>query len=185
MRSVRVGFLFGVLSCASTFAADLVIGPVPVRLGMPEAEALAVLGKAFDVKQVSVSEGKYLLWTREPETKTPYSAGSVSFRDGKLYRASKTWATAGVKNVNDAAAGLFAALSSLGCQKGRPCQVQAETRHTPANLPNAEDVDLVTIDAPPDRKVFVKIWKPHAGGNAMPFSQWSVEEFLMESQTPR
>ena len=120
-------------------AGDLVIGHVSLRLGMPKAGTLAALGKEFDVKQVSVTEGKYLLWTREPETKTAYSAGTVSFRNGKLYRASKTWATAGVKNMNEAAGGLFAALSGAGCHDGKACKVKTEALRTPANIPNGQD----------------------------------------------
>ena len=181
MRPVReaIGLLVGLLFCAGASAADLVIGDVAVRLGMPQADVLSALGKEFDVKQVSVAEGKYLLWTKEPETKLPYSAGEVSFRNGKLYRASKTWAAAGVKNMNDAAQGLFAALSAAGCLKSSPCKVKTESLRTPANLPNGQDVDLVTIDAPPDRRVFVTIGKAHAGAAAMPFPEWEVEEYLM------
>lgn len=183
MRSVReaVGFLLGVLLCGVLSAGDLVLGHVTVRLGMAQTEALAALGKEFDVKQVSVAEGKYLLWTREPETKTSYSAGAVSFRNGKLYRASRTWATAGIKNLNESATGLFGALFDAGCQGGRSCTVKAETLKTPASAPNGEDIDLVTINAPPDRKVFVKIWKPHAGCDAMLHCEWEVEESLMET----
>jgi len=182
MRPVRsaAGLVLGVLFTTGVFATDLVIGHVPVRLGMPQAEALAALGKEFEVKQVSVAEGKYMLWTRESETRTPYSAGEVSFRNGKLYRASKTWAIDGIKNMNDAAKGLFAALSGVGCQKATPCKVWTESHRTPASLPNGQDIDLVTIDAPPDRKVFVKIWTVHAGAAAMPLSEWEVAEYLVE-----
>ena len=101
MRSIReaLGFSLGILLCGALYAGDFVIGHVSVRLGMAQTEALAALGKEFDVKQVSVTEGKYLLWAKEAETKATYSAGTVSFRNGKLYRASRTWATAGVKNM--------------------------------------------------------------------------------------
>jgi hypothetical protein len=183
MRSVReaVGFLLGVLLCGALPAGDLILGHVPVRLGMPQTEALAALGKEFDVKQVSVAEGQYLLWTREPETKMRYSAGAVSFRNGKLYRASRTWATAGVKNKNEAAEGLFAALSGAGCQREKACNIRVESLRVPANVPNGEDIDLVTIQAPPNRSVSVKIWKPHAGCDPMLHCQWEVEESLVES----
>ena len=43
-----------------------------------------------------------------------------------------------------------------------------------------EDLEFVTIEAPPDRRVFLKIWKPHVGTDRNPFSQWEVEEYLME-----
>jgi hypothetical protein len=184
MRSVReaVGFFLGVFLCGAVSAGgDLVIGHVPVRLGMSQTEALAALGKEFDVNQVSIAEGKYLLWTREPETKTSYSAGAVSFRNGKLYRASRTWATAGIKNLNESATGLFGALSNVGCQGGTSCTVKAETLKTPANARNGEDMDLVTINAPPDRKVVVKIRKPHAGCDPVLHCEWEVEESLMET----
>lgn len=172
--------LGALLVSGSVCAGDLVIGHVSVRLGMSQTEALSALAKEFDVKQVSVTEGKYLLWTREAETKTAYSAGTVSFRNGKLYRASKTWATAGVKNKNDAAGGLFAALSAAGCQSGKTCKVKAETLRTPAGSPNGEDVDLVTIQAPPDRSVFVTVWRPQAGCDPVLNCEWKVEEYLME-----
>jgi len=179
MRSIReaLGFSLGILLCGALYAGDFVIGHVSVRLGMAQTEALAALGKEFDVKQVSVTEGKYLLWAKEAETKATYSAGTVSFRNGKLYRASRTWATAGVKNMNEAPGGLFAALSAAGCRTGKTCRVKAETLQTPAGGANGEDIDLVTIEAPPDRSVFVTIWRPHAGSVLMP--KWEVAEYLM------
>lgn len=64
--------------------------------------------------------------------------------------------------------------------KESPCKVTTESLRTPADLPNGQDVDLVTIDAPPDRRVFVKIWKAHAGAAATPFPEWAVEEYLMD-----
>jgi hypothetical protein len=58
--------------------------------------------------------------------------------------------------------------------------VMTDTLRTSATLSSGLDVDLVTVDAPPDRRVFVKIWKAHVGAAGVPFPEWEVGEYLME-----
>jgi len=175
---------FGSFISSHGLAAELVIGHVSLHLGMPQAEVLAALGKEFDPKQVSDTEGKFLLWTREPETRAMYSAGTVSFRDGKLYRASKAWGTGGIKG-KDVAEGLFGVISALAGKEGRTCTIKAETLRVPPGG-NGVDVRLVTIDMPPDRRVLVRIYEPHPS----PDRQWieagpDVDEYLVDLSKPR
>ena len=69
-------------------AGDLVIGHVSLHLGMPQTEVLTALSKEFDAKQVSVAEGKYVLWTRNlrptfailPETCPSRTASCTALR---------------------------------------------------------------------------------------------------------
>jgi hypothetical protein len=162
MKLLRRQMLFAVCIFigGSVSGRDLVIGHVGLHLGMPQTEALAALGKEFDAKQVSVAEGKFLLWTREPETHVQYSAGTVSFRDGKLYRASKAWGVAGIKG-KETTEGLFGVLSEIAGKDGKPCLIKTETLRVPARYREGVDVKLITIEIPPDRRVMVKIFEPH------------------------
>jgi hypothetical protein len=164
----------GTLTSGLVTAGDLVIGHVAVRLGMDQQQALAALRKEFDVRQVSVSEGKFLLWTREPETQASYSAGSVSFRAGKLYRASKIWGEGGVKN-RDPLDGFFRVLAESAGKAGKACTITAETLRGPAGE-NSLDVRLVNIELAPDRKIQIRIFDSHGPGYAPP----EVDEWLVE-----
>jgi hypothetical protein len=128
---------------------------------------------------VSVLEGKFLLWTREPETGTHYSAGTVSFRDGKLYRASKAWGAGGIKG-KDTAEGLFSVLAEIAGKSGKTCKIKVETLKAPPG-DRGVDVKLVTIEIPPDQQVLVKIYTPHPSSDGKWFEAGSdVDEYLVE-----
>ena len=173
-----------VLVSGTASAGDLVIGHVSLYLGMPQGEALAALSKEFDAKQVSVTEGKYLLWTREPETGLHYSAGTVSFKYGKLYRASKFWGGEGVKG-KDTNEGLFGALAEMVGKDGRACRIKAETLRPPAGAKGVE-VRLVTIELPPDRILRLQIFEPYVSADGKTFESGpSVDEFLVALPTTK
>ncbi|MEP6994250.1 MAG: hypothetical protein ABI968_06975 [Acidobacteriota bacterium] len=174
----------GGMAGGNVLAGDLVIGHVAVHLGMPEKEALAALSKEFAPEQVSVSEGKYNLRAREHGTYDPSFAGSVSFRDGKLYRASKFWGGGGLKDKSSEE-GLYGVLADLAGKDGRTCRIKAETLRSGAKV-NGQDVKEVTIDFPPDRKVTLRIWQPSVGGQEQPLTFFpSVDEFLMDVAAPK
>ena len=159
-------------------AGDLVIGHVSLHLGMPQGAVLAALSKEFHPRQVSVEEGKYLLWTREPSTQLGYSAGTVSFREGKLYGASKFWGGSGVKG-KDTAEGLFGVLAEIAGKAGKTCRITAETLRSGAKT-HGIDVKLVTIELPPDREVRLHIWEPSQSPDGTWFEAGpSVDEFLV------
>ena len=167
-----------VLFTNAASAGDLVIGHVSLHLGMPQSEALPALSKEFDAKQVSVTEGKYLLWTREPETGLRYSAGTVSFKDGKLYRASKSWGGEGVKG-KDTNEGLFSALAQIAGKAGRTCRIKAETLGT-----KGAEVKLVTIELPPDRILRLRMPDQYVSADGKTFEGGpSVDEFLIDLAT--
>ena len=171
--------VLGILTAGIASAGDLVIGHMNLHLGMPQSETLAALGKEFDAKQVSVTEGTFLLWTREPETRAQYSAGTVSFRDGKLYRASKAWGVAGIKS-KETTEGLFGVLSEIAGKEGRLCRIKAETLRVPARE-HGVDVKLITIEIPPDRSVMVKIFEPHVSPDGQDLVAGpEVDEYLVD-----
>jgi hypothetical protein len=163
-------------------AADLVIGGVPLHLGMPQDQVLAALSKEFDAKQVSVAEGKYILWFRPPNP-LGRSAGSVSFKDGKLYRASKEWGETptpvGGRTDTD---GLFAVLAEIAGRGGRIGRVRAETLRAPGSPGiTGSEVRLLTLELPPDRKILLQITEPLPGSGAVSFQKSAtVEELLVE-----
>ena len=176
--------VLGILVSDMATARDLVIGHVSLRLGMPQAEVLAALGKEFDAKQVSVTEGEFLLWTREPETHAQYSAGTVSFRDGKLYRASKAWGVAGIKG-KETTEGLFRVLSEIAGKERKSCSIKTETLRVPAR-DRGVDVKLITIEIPPDRRVMVKIFEPHVSPDGQDFAAGpEVDEYLVDLSSPK
>ncbi len=170
--------------CAGPHAAqggELVIGHVHLHLGMPKEEVLPALSKEFDPKLVSESEGEYLLWTRDPVSHVPMSAGRVAFKAGRLYRAAKTWAEdphGGMATAD----GLFAVLAEAAGREGRECRVKAETLRAPGTPGiTGTEVKLLTIELPPDRRVLLQIHRPlmSPGGFAFEPSA-TVEELLME-----
>src|SRR6266498_119601 len=116
--------------CAGPHAAqggELVIGHVHLHLGMPKEEVLPALSKEFDPKLVSESEGEYLLWTRDPVSHVPMSAGRVAFKAGRLYRAAKTWAEdphGGMATAD----GLFAVLAEAAVANAPASQVSIELK---------------------------------------------------------
>jgi hypothetical protein len=176
--------VLGFLAGGTVWAGDLVIGHISLRLGMPQAEALAALGKEFDAKQVSVTEGKFLLWTRGPETHAQYSAGTVSFRDGKLYRASKAWGVAGIKG-RETIEGLFGVLSEIAGKERKSCSIKTETLRVPAR-DRGVDVKLITIEIPPDRRVMVKTFEPHVSPDGQDFAAGpEVDEYLVDLSSPK
>ncbi len=164
----------------SVDGAELTIGKTPLQLGMPQAQVLAALSTEFDPKQVSVAEGKYILWGRSTIASAS-SAGSVSFKDGKLYRASKAWGQTptrlGAMNALD---GLFAALSEIAGAAGRVGRVKTQTIRTPGLAGAAgTEVRLVTVEMPPDRVVLLQTTMP-LPGQAEFGASTTVDEYLVE-----
>jgi hypothetical protein len=175
-----------VLFTGTASAGDLVIGHVSLHLGMPQREVLVALSKEFDPKQVSVAEGKYLLWTKEPSTGLVYSAGTVSFKEGKLYRASKFWGGEGVKGmVRDTDNGLFGVLAEIAGKDGRTCRIKAETLRLPVRT-HGGDVKLITIELPPDRMVRLQISEPYISDDGKTYESGpTVDEFLVNLPTTK
>ena len=161
---------------------DLVIGRVALHLGMPQDQALAALSKDFEPKLVSTAEGRYVLWLHSPN---PFgtSGGSVWFKDGKLYRASKNWGEKPTSlDGRNAVDGLFAALADIGGSGGRIGRVKAETLRAPGSPGiTGSQVKLLTIELAPDRMVRLQITDPipSPGGYAFQTSA-TVDEFLVE-----
>lgn len=65
---------------------QLTIGPVTLRLGMPEKPVLAALAHHFRVERARGAEDSWAVMQGASRT-----IAMVSFRDGKLIRAAKTW----------------------------------------------------------------------------------------------
>ena len=182
-----VVLVYSFVSAGVSEASDLVIGQVHLRLGMSQGPTLAALSKDFQPKQVSVFEGKFLLWTRGGTSGVSHSAGSVSFKDGKLYRASKKWGGEVVSDTDDID-GLFSVLAEIAGTGGRVGRVHAETLRTPGTpkLPGSV-VKIITIELPPDRKVLLQIYEPSYGASDLQGTKMvkferstSVDEFLVD-----
>jgi hypothetical protein len=165
-------------------AGELVVGHVRLHLGMPQEEALPVLSREFDARLVSESEGTYLLRTRDPFSHAP--AGRVSFKAGKLYRASKTWSETSV-NHKATADGLFAVLAEIAGKEGRTCRVKAETLQAPGTREvTGSVVKLLTIELAPDRKVLLRIMEPLVSPGGLPFQPiTNVDELLVDLPAPK
>jgi hypothetical protein len=97
---------------------------------MPQEQALSALSREFDAKLVNVQEGRYILWTQDSISRVPRSAGRVSFKAGKLYRASKSWSETSFSH-KATADGLFAVLAEIAGKEARTCRVKAETLRAP------------------------------------------------------
>ena len=168
------------LSTATASAGELIVGHVHLTLGMSKDVALAALQKEFEPKQVSVSEGKYLLWTKYRAGEGPRSAGSVSFANGKLYRATKNWSDELASDETKMAA-LFSALSEVTGSAGRSGRVRARTlRAEPSGSASGSEVKLITIEIPPDRVVLVQMTRDLPAPNQRPFMPTtSVQEVLL------
>jgi hypothetical protein len=152
-----------------------------LRLGMSQHAALAALSKEFDPKQVSISEGHYILWTG-PDTPLRQSAGSVWFKDGKLYRASKTWGeTPTTRDGTNATDGLFAVLAGMAGRTGRLGNVKAETLRAPGSPGiRGTQVQLVSFEFPPDRVVRLTISTDIPGTGSVLDKTEIVDEILVE-----
>jgi hypothetical protein len=166
-------------------AGELVIGHVDLHLGMPQKEALPALSREFDTRLVNVAEGTYLLWTRDP-LGVPRSAGRVSFKGGKLYRASKSWSETSL-NHKATADGLFAVLAEIAGREGRICRVKAETLRAPGTAEvTGSVVKLLRIELPPDREVRLRITEPLVSPGGLPFEPTtSVDELLVDLPAPK
>jgi hypothetical protein len=64
----------------------LAVGPVALRLGMPEKPALAALARYFRVERARGAGDTWAVMRGADST-----IAMISFRDGKLIRAAKTW----------------------------------------------------------------------------------------------
>jgi hypothetical protein len=166
---------------------DLVIGQVALHLGMPQDEALAALSKDFEPKLVSQTEGRYVLWFRGPNP-LGKSGGSVWFKDGKLYRASKDWGeTPTSRDGVNAVDGLFAALADIAGSGGRIGRVKAETLRAPGSPGiTGSQVKVLTIELAPDREVRLQITDPipNPGGYVFQTSA-EVDEILVALPAPK
>ena len=186
MASARVLVVFAVLQVASqVHGSDLVVGNVRLQLGMPKDAALSALAKEFEPKEVSVREGKYLLWTKSRVGEISRSAGSVSFANGKLYRATKNWSDE-VASDETKMSSLFAVLAQLAGTSGRPSRVKAQTlRAGPVGNISGTEVRLITIELPPDREVVVQMNKDlTALGESPIFPSTSIQEVLTDLSHP-
>ena len=129
-----------------------------------------------------MAEGKYILWFRSPNP-LGRSAGSVSFKDGKLYRASKQWGETptpvGGRTDTD---GLFAVLAEVAGSGGRVGRVKAETLRAEGRPGvTGSEVRSLTLELPPDRKILLRIWEPLPNSGAVSFQKSAtVEELLVE-----
>ncbi len=182
MLSARVLALFPILLFASQVqASDLVIGNVHLQLGMSKDAALSSLANEFEPKQVSAREGKYILWTKYRAGEISRSAGSVSFANGKLYRATKNWSD-DLAGDETKMSSLFAVLAEVAGKSGRPSRVKAQTlRAEPVGNASGTEVRLITIELPPDREVLVQMNKYlPAPGQSPIFPSTSVEEILTD-----
>lgn len=179
--TAAICFTLGCLVAVPATSEDLTIGHVRLALGMPQKQALDELSKEFDPKQVSVVEGKYLLWSRHLGYLS--SAGSVSFRDGKLYRASKTWGEdprpMGARDVTDGLVGVLSEIAGKGWRVGR---VRAEILRAPGRDGiSGSVVKLVTLELPPDRRIYIQVNEPLTVANGVAFDRGiTVEEVLVE-----
>ena len=172
--------LLGYAVVSAARGADLMIGGVALRLGMPQAQVLAALGKDFDPKQVSLTEGKYILWRRGA---TASSAGSVSFKDGKLYRASKTWGkTPTLIGSTNATDGLYAVFADVVGSAGRAGRIKAQTHRAPGSAGiSGTEVRLITFELPPDRMILVGTTLSLPGrGDEADYRITTVEEYLVD-----
>lgn len=72
---------------AQTHQAErLAVGPVALRLGMPEKPALAALARHYRVERAHGAQDSWAVMQGAGRT-----IAMLSFRDGKLIRAAKTW----------------------------------------------------------------------------------------------
>jgi hypothetical protein len=159
---------------------ELVIGHIHLRLGMKAEDVLPQLTKEFVPRQVSEREGKYLLWTKD-SSGLPHSAGSVSFSNGRLYRATKTWADEPADSPATARE-LFSALEAFAGKEGKAAKVKAGTfRAVPRGSAAGTQVKLITIEFPPDRRFEMRFYESLPAPGERPFEpSTSVEETLGE-----
>jgi hypothetical protein len=149
---------------------------------MPQDQVLAALSKDFEPKLVSSSEGRYVLWGHSPNALSR-SGGSVWFKGGKLYRASKNWGeTPTFQGQRNAVDGLFAALAEVAGNGGRIGRVKAETLRAPGSPGvTGSQVKLLTIELAPDRMVRLQITDPIPSPGGTGFqSSATVDELLVE-----
>ena len=164
------------LITSAAAASDLTIGHVRLTLGMPKDAVLAALSQEFVPKQVSVTEDKYVLWT-----KAYHSAGSVSFANGKLRLASKTWSDDDAPEESKMA-DLFAVLAEVTGGQGQSGNIKARTLRAESRQGiSGSEIKLIEIELPPDRRIIVQMTKDLPAPGQPRFSaSTSVNEVLTD-----
>jgi len=181
MKLTTAAFILAFACTAPAQSGELVIGHVHLTLGMAKETVLVELNKEFEPKQVSAKEGKYLLWTKVAANELPRSAGSVSFEQGRLYRASKNWSDE-LASDETKMPSLFESLSQVAGSGGRSGRVRARTlRAEPIGNISGSEIRLITIDFPPDRQIEVQMNTELPAPGEKPFyPSTSVREVLTD-----
>jgi len=108
----------------------LEIGGFELRLGMPQVEALQLLGTVYDVRPLenALPPGGWIVLRRGV---TPTELiGSLGFTGGRLSSVSRTWGGSGVPEASTFASSVIDALRSA-TRSGSGCAITTETIPAP------------------------------------------------------
>jgi hypothetical protein len=106
-------------------ANRLEVGPVAMTLGMPEKPALAALEHHYRLERARGAGDNWAVMERNGET-----IALISFRDGKLSRAAKTWYATGGLDAAALADRLYALANEFAGEDRTQCTLGAKPYRT-------------------------------------------------------
>jgi hypothetical protein len=106
-------------------ADQLQVGSVALTLGMPEKPALAALKHHYRVERARGSGDNWAVMERNGET-----VAMISFRDGKLNRAAKTWYSTGGHDAARLADRLYTLAGEFTGEGRTQCTLSAKPYRT-------------------------------------------------------
>jgi hypothetical protein len=121
--------LLGVPLLAQSGSDEIKLGS-NLKLGMTKADALAEIGKHFEVK--AMEDGShYVVFAKPTEGEKPKWEGILSFKGGKLAGVERLWAYDDDERSVALAKSLFGALTSIVKSGTSTCVVQDQVSDAP------------------------------------------------------
>ena len=113
---------------------SLSVGGMSVKLGMPQSEVLTQMQKYYQVSELS--DGTWAIQDR----RTNKTRGLITFKDGKVYSASRVWGHFSGQALRDFTQILFSAVANLNEEGQNLAFVQTTTDRSPQVI-----LDTITL----------------------------------------
>ncbi len=121
--------LAGIPLLAQNNADQIELG-ANLKLGMPQPQALAEVGKHYEVKAME-DKSQFVVFSKPAQGEKPKWEGMLSFKEGKLVGVERLWAYDDDERSVALAKSLFGALTSIVRSGVSTCRVEDQISDAP------------------------------------------------------